>query len=66
MPVLTPIRYYRLLRGWKAAEVARRLEISPSYWSRIESGRMKPPLSLRQRISRLFGVPQKELFGGRP
>ena len=64
--MLTPIRYYRLLRGWKAAEVARRLEISPSYWSRIESGRLKPPLSLRRRIAGIFQLSQTVLFGVHP
>lgn len=64
--MLTVLRYQRLLRGWKATEVARRLTISASYYSRIESGKLKPAAGLRRRIARLFRASQRALFKRRP
>ena len=64
--MLTPLRYHRLIRNWKAAEVARRLKISASYYSRIESGQSGAPPRLRRQIAELFKLPQKALFGAHP
>jgi len=60
--MLTQLRYHRQLHGWKAAEVARRLKISASYYSRIELGRLEPPAELLRRIAGLFRLPQRTLF----
>ncbi len=61
--MLTRLKYHRLIRGWKAAEVAGRLRISASYYSRIEAGKLEASARLRRRISALFRLPQKALFG---
>lgn len=63
--MLTPLRYHRMLRGWKAAEVAAKLGISASYYSRIESGQVEASVEVRRRIAELFRLQQRTLFGSR-
>jgi transcriptional regulator with XRE-family HTH domain len=44
-------------------EFARRLEISPAYWSRIETGRENPPKDeLIKKAASLLGLTEDELF----
>jgi transcriptional regulator with XRE-family HTH domain len=44
-------------------EFARRLEISPAYWSRIETGRENPPKDeLIKKAASILGLTEDELF----
>jgi transcriptional regulator with XRE-family HTH domain len=44
-------------------EFARQLEISPAYWSRIETGRENPPKDeLIKKAATILGLSEDELF----
>jgi transcriptional regulator with XRE-family HTH domain len=44
-------------------EMAKRLEISPAYWSRIENGKENPPKDdLIEKAAAILGIPADELF----
>jgi len=47
----------------KLTEFARRLEISPAYWSRIENDKENPPKDeLIEKAAAILGIPADELF----
>ena len=57
------IRGQREKAGFKLNEFARRLEISPAYWSRIENGRELPPKDeLITKAAALLNTPIDDLF----
>ena len=49
--------------GMTLTELARQLEISPAYWSRIETGRENPPKDeLIKKAATILGLSEDELF----
>lgn len=57
------VRRKRDEAGLTLTELARRLEISPAYWSRIENGKENPPKDdLIEKTARILGIPVDELF----
>ena len=52
-------------KGWSQAELARRLQISPSAVGMYEQGRREPALTMIVTISRLFGVTVDYLLTGK-
>ena len=49
--------------GMTLTELARQLEISPAYWSRIETGRENPPKEeLIRKAATILGLSEDELF----
>ena len=49
--------------GMTLTELARQLEISPAYWSRIETGRENPPKDeLIKKAAAILGLSEDELF----
>jgi transcriptional regulator with XRE-family HTH domain len=56
------IRRLRAAGGWSQKDFARRLEISPSYLSLIETDRREPALPLVRRIADALGLPATILF----
>jgi transcriptional regulator with XRE-family HTH domain len=59
----TFVRVKRQEKGISLNEFARRLDISPAYWSRIEREVEKPPKDeLIQRTAELLDVPRDEMF----
>ena len=49
--------------GMTLTEFARQLEISPAYWSRIETGRENPPKDeLIKKAATILGLSEDELF----
>jgi len=57
------VRRKRDEAGLTLTELARRLEISPAYWSRIENGKENPPKDdLIEKTARILGIPVDALF----
>jgi transcriptional regulator with XRE-family HTH domain len=57
------IRRHREARGITLNDFARTIEISPAYWSRIETGRENPPKDgLILKAAALLNVPADLLF----
>ena len=51
--------------GWSQAELARRLNISPSAVGMYEQGRREPPVDILASLSRRLGVSMDYLLTGR-
>ena len=51
--------------GWSQAELARRLNISPSAVGMYEQGRREPPVDILVSLSRVLGVSMDYLLTGR-
>jgi len=62
MTLGTAIRRLRAAGGWSQKDFARRLEISPSYLSLIETDRREPALPLVRKIAEELGLPAAILF----
>jgi transcriptional regulator with XRE-family HTH domain len=60
------LRAQREERNLSLREVARRLNISPSALSQIETGKSRPSVSTLYAIVSELGISLDELFGGRP
>ena len=59
----TYVRAKREQVGISLTEFAKQLNISPAYWSRIETGRENPPKDeLIKKASALLGLQEDELF----
>jgi HTH-type transcriptional regulator, competence development regulator len=59
----TFVRVKRRERGFGLNEFARRLDISPAYWSRIEREVEKPPKDeLIERAADLLGIKRDDMF----
>jgi transcriptional regulator with XRE-family HTH domain len=57
------VREERHKKGLGLNEFARRLGVSPAYWSRVEREVEKPPQdALIQRTAELLDVPRDEIF----
>jgi transcriptional regulator with XRE-family HTH domain len=57
------VRVKRRERGFGLNEFARRLDISPAYWSRIEREVEKPPKDeLIERAADLLGIGRDDMF----
>jgi transcriptional regulator with XRE-family HTH domain len=57
------VRSKREQAGITLTEFAKRLDISPAYWSRIETGRENPPKDeLIKEAARILSVTEDELF----
>jgi transcriptional regulator with XRE-family HTH domain len=57
------VRTKREEAGMTLTEFARQLEISPAYWSRIETGRENPPKDeLIKKAATILGLSEDELF----
>ena len=62
-PFGTFVRTKREEVGMTLTEFARQLEISPAYWSRIETGRENPPKDeLIKKAATILGLSEDELF----
>ena len=62
-PFGTYVRTKREGVGMTLTELARQLEISPAYWSRIETGRENPPKDeLIKKAATILGLSEDELF----
>lgn len=62
-PFGTYVRTKREEAGVTLTEFARQLEISPAYWSRIETGRENPPKDeLIKKAATILGLSEDELF----
>lgn len=62
-PFGTYVRTKREEVGMTLTELARQLEISPAYWSRIETGRENPPKDeLIKKAATILGLSEDELF----
>jgi len=62
-PFGTYVRTKREQAGITLTEFARQLEISPAYWSRIETGRENPPKDeLIKKAAIILGLSEDELF----
>ena len=62
-PFGTYVRSKREEVGMTLTEFARQLEISPAYWSRIETGRENPPKDeLIKKAATILGLSEDELF----
>jgi transcriptional regulator with XRE-family HTH domain len=62
-PFGTYVRTKREAVGMTLTEFARQLEISPAYWSRIETGRENPPKDeLIEKAAVILGVSEDDLF----
>jgi len=62
-PFGTYVRTKREEVGMTLTELARQLEISPAYWSRIETGRENPPKDeLIKKAAAILGLSEDELF----
>jgi len=62
-PFGTYVRTKREEAGMRLTEFARQLEISPAYWSRIETGRENPPKDeLIKKAATILGLSEDELF----
>ena len=62
-PFGTYVRTKREEVGMTLTEFARQLEISPAYWSRIETGRENPPKDeLIEKAAVILGVSEDDLF----
>jgi transcriptional regulator with XRE-family HTH domain len=62
-PFGTYVRTKREEVGMTLTEFARQLEISPAYWSRIETGRENPPKDeLIEKAATILGLSEDELF----
>src|SRR5947208_17123857 len=59
------LRTHREARGLSLREVARRLSISPSALSQIETGKSRPSVSTLYAIVSELGISLDELFDGR-
>lgn len=60
------IRMYRKKYGMTQTELAKRLNISPSYLSILENGLRLPSYDLRKRICEVFYSTPKAIFGINP
>ena len=56
------LKEYRNKAGISLREVARKLEVSPSFVSQIENGKSQPSVATLYSFARLFGVPVDHLF----
>lgn len=62
-PFGTYVRTKREEVGMTLTELARQLEISPAYWSRIETGRENPPKDeLIRKAATILGLSEDDLF----
>jgi len=62
-PFGTYVRTKREEVGMTLTEFARQLEISPAYWSRIETGRENPPKDeLIKKAATILGLSEDDLF----
>ena len=50
------LKMFRTIHGYKAKELAKLLEISPSYLSEIENGKKTPSYDLLEKYSDVFDV----------
>jgi len=57
------IRKIREAKGMTAARVAKTLDVSAAFISRIEKGTLTPPLWTVPALAKLFGCTTDELFG---
>jgi len=57
------LRRQRIKAGFGLREFASRIDLSPTYISRVETGKIPPPTEKRIRsMARLLGVPADDLY----
>ena len=61
--MLTQLKIFRLTKGLKLGAVAKQCEISASFLSRIENGKLKGTKETRRKIAKALGVSVETLFG---
>jgi transcriptional regulator with XRE-family HTH domain len=59
------LSYYRVESGMTRKEIAEKIGVSASTYSRWETGSRKPNREMAQKLSRLFGVPAHDLSFGK-
>ena len=62
--MVTPLRAERERRGWVASDVARKLGIDQSYYSKIELGKLRPGPEVAEKIALHFkhGVTEMQIL----
>lgn len=60
--MLSNLKLVRLQKGYKAKEVAEKLDVSPAYISKLENGSAVVTPEILVRLARVYGVPAKELI----
>lgn len=61
----TPLKAARIKKGIEVEEISQRLQISSSYYYKIERGVRKPNIYLAKRIAELLDGTVDEIFFGR-
>jgi len=61
MNIAESLRLVRAIAGLTQMDMAKRLDVSPTYLSLLENGKSKPSLSFLERVEREFGVPKSFL-----
>lgn len=56
------LKRMRLIYGYKASEMSKMLNISPSYLSEIENGKKQPSLDLLKKYAEIFGIKLSSLI----
>lgn len=57
------IRTRRVRNHWRQADLAERIDVTPAYISRIETGKDRPSLSILYRMSQVFDCTVDDLIG---
>jgi transcriptional regulator with XRE-family HTH domain len=61
--MLTQLKIFRLTRGLKLGEVAKKSGISAAFLSRIETGKLNGTKETRRKIAKALDVSEELLFG---
>lgn len=62
-PILNDVlRIIRVFHNLKAVDLAKRLDVSPSYLSEIETGKKDPTLDLLNRYAKQFKIPTSAIL----
>lgn len=56
------LRLLRVMNDIKAMDLAKQLDISPSYLSEIEKGKKEPPLDLIKKFAKVFDTTPSSLL----
>lgn len=59
----TPLRQYRIDRGWKLKQAAKYFGISVSHLSDLETGKSKPSVTAAAKLSKKTEIPAVVLLG---
>jgi transcriptional regulator with XRE-family HTH domain len=63
--MLTQLKVFRMSKGITMSQVALNAEISVSFLSRIESGKLRGTRNTRRKIAKALGATEELLFGSK-